>query len=131
MRAYLEVRLVHLWHDGAGNAVEALVAARRAVAREHPKPTAIAWGGLATALEFGPGGGVVGSGDSDGVEETKREAIEARRRAVQALDGRRGWVTATFNLGTCSLITDIWHTHTHSHTHTHKHTHTRYVFTNH
>ena len=75
------------------------------MAREQPRPTAISWGALATALELGAGSEEGESGAdgevtwSESVLSAKREAIIARRNAVNTLNGKTGWVGATFQLG--------------------------------
>jgi hypothetical protein len=87
------------------------------VAREQPRPTAISWSALATALELGAGsevplsegeGEVGANGEvlcndvtvwSESVYSAKKEAIIARRNAVNTLNGNTGWVGATFQLG--------------------------------
>ena len=87
------------------------------MAREQPRPTAISWSALATALELGAGsevplsegeGEVGANGEvlcndvtvwSESVYSAKKEAIIARRNAVNTLNGKTGWVGATFQLG--------------------------------
>ena len=91
------------------------------MAREQPRPTAISWSALATALELGAGSEVpLGEGEGEGevgangevlcndvavwsesVYSLKKEAIIARRNAVNTLNGKTGWVGATFQLGEC------------------------------
>ena len=91
------------------------------MAREQPRPTAISWSALATALELGAGsevplsegeGEVGANGEvlcndvtvtvwSEPVYSVKKEAIIARRNAVNTLNGNTGWVGATFQLGEC------------------------------
>ena len=93
------------------------------MAREQPRPTAISWSALATALELGAGSEVpLSDGDGEGegevgangevlcndvtvwsesVYSAKKEAIIARRNAVNTLNGNTGWVGATFQLGEC------------------------------
>ena len=101
------------------------------MAREQPRPTAISWSALATALELGAGsevplsdgegeGEVGANGEvlcndvavwgesvysvwSESVYSAKKEAIIARRNAVNTLNGKTGWVGATFQLGECCI----------------------------